>query len=87
MAHAFYPENGRAHFDEAERWSADSSPPGSVHLETVAAHEFGHALGLGHSAVPDALMTAYYRGYDPQMRLHDDDVAAIQKLYGMRVSL
>ncbi len=46
----------------------------------VAAHEFGHALGLSHSNVNSALMWAFYE-YKPDFELAYDDIAAIQVGY------
>jgi len=48
----------------------------------VAAHEIGHALGLAHSSVHGALMSRWHKDFDKDFVLPDDDVAAIQRLYG-----
>lgn len=86
LAHAFYPPPnagplaGDAHFDDAETWSVNL-PPSGIDLITVAAHEFGHSLGLRHSSVTNALMFAFYGG--PHRFLHQDDIDGIQALYGV----
>jgi hypothetical protein len=51
-------------------------------LFTVAAHEFGHALGLYHSSTVAAVMYANYTGQ--KSNLNSDDVAGIQAIYGAR---
>ena len=53
-------------------------------LFLVAVHEFGHALGLGHSTVPSAIMAPVYKyhnlsGFD----ISEDDIKGIQAIYGM----
>ncbi|XP_035785461.1 stromelysin-3-like isoform X1 [Anopheles albimanus] len=83
LAHAYFPVyGGDAHFDDAEQWTIDK--PRGTNLFQVAAHEFGHSLGLSHSDVRSALMAPFYRGYDPVFQLDSDDVTAIQTLYGPR---
>lgn len=83
LAHAYFPVyGGDAHFDASERWTIDSYS--GTNLFQVAAHEFGHSLGLSHSDVREALMAPFYRGYDPVFNLHEDDVYGIQALYGKK---
>ena len=55
-----------------------------VSLFAVAAHEFGHSLGLAHSAVSGALMFPYYQAMKDDFSLPHDDTAAIQLLYGAK---
>jgi hypothetical protein len=90
LAHAFYPSvppaaptaiMGDAHFDEAETWTVNvPTGSGKIDLVTVAAHEFGHSLGLGHSSVSGALMAPFYGG--PYRKVTDDDIAGVTSLYG-----
>ncbi len=48
---------------------------------TVAAHEFGHMAGLGHSNDEDALMFPSYNGARTILLLGADDIAGISALY------
>jgi hypothetical protein len=81
LAHAFYPSDGRIHFDDAETWTtatrSNSADPRD--LITVAAHEIGHAIGLGHSADSSALMYEFYSG--SHRFLANDDIEGITSLY------
>ncbi|XP_066258815.1 matrix metalloproteinase-14 isoform X8 [Euwallacea similis] len=85
LAHAYFPVfGGDAHFDATEAWSINSYR--GTNLFQVAAHEFGHSLGLSHSDVRSALMAPFYRGYDPTFRLDQDDIDGIQALYGKKTT-
>jgi hypothetical protein len=82
LAHTFYPAPpnaetiaGDMHFNAAEIWQVGSG----IDLFSVALHEAGHALGLGHSDDPDAVMYPYYK---MATGLTSDDIAAVQALYG-----
>ncbi|PSN48124.1 hypothetical protein C0J52_05812 [Blattella germanica] len=81
LAHAYFPlYGGDAHFDDTESWSVGTYR--GTNLFQVAAHEFGHSLGLSHSDVKTALMAPFYRGYEPHFSLDVDDIQGIQALYG-----
>ncbi|KAF6284549.1 matrix metallopeptidase 9 [Rhinolophus ferrumequinum] len=68
-------------FDSDKKWGF--CPDQGYSLFLVAAHEFGHALGLDHTSVPEALMYPMY-SYTDGPPLHEDDVKGIQHLYGPR---
>ncbi|KAH6938719.1 hypothetical protein HPB50_011993 [Hyalomma asiaticum] len=81
LAHAFFPRyGGDAHFDDEEKWTIDEYT--GVNLFQVAAHEFGHSLGLSHSDVRRSLMAPFYRGFEPGFQLDRDDIDGVQALYG-----
>lgn len=82
LAHAFFPRThreGEVHFDYDEHWTIGNNV--GTDLLQVAAHEFGHALGLQHSLEPDAVMCPFYSDSYP-LRLSEDDKKGIQYLYG-----
>ncbi len=80
LAHTFYPPPnaetvaGDLHFDMEEQWRIGND----VDVFSVALHELGHSLGLGHSDNPDAVMYPYYRR---STMLHQPDVVEIRRLY------
>ena len=91
LAHAYFPPPlalavpsiaGDAHFDDDEVWvvaAPGAAAANGTDLVTVAAHELGHALGLGHEPATDAIMNPFYNG---PRQLSADDVQGIQAIYG-----
>src|SRR5712691_1494792 len=82
LGHTFYPAPGNSepiagdmHLDADEVWRVGAS----IDLYSVSLHELGHALGLGHSDLPSAVMYPYYK---MSTKLSADDIAGIQALYG-----
>ena len=83
LGEAFYPPPlntgtvaGDLQINDGQNWNHTNG----YDLETVAIHEFGHALGLDHSKVAGAVMQAYYNGTN--QKLSADDTSGIQSLYG-----
>lgn len=86
LSHTFYPAPpnpepiaGDMHFDDSESWRAGTN----TDLFSVALHELGHALGLGHSDDPTAVMYPYYKIVTT---LAAPDKAAILTLYAAQNS-
>jgi hypothetical protein len=86
VAHTFYPYPlnpepiaGDQHFNNDESWKIGAD----VDVFSVALHETGHALGLGHSDSPGDVMYPYYR---MASGLGPGDIAAIQQQYAPVIS-
>lgn len=82
LAWAYLPDGSdrqlEVRFDLDEKWLLEPGEAGFL-LLNVAAHEFGHLLGLDHSRVSTALMAPFYNPHvaEPQ----DDDIARFRSLY------
>ena len=63
-------------------FAGSSGCSGGFYIEDIAAHEFGHALGLGHSTVTSATMYPSVSSCATGNRTLDaDDIAGVRALY------
>jgi hypothetical protein len=63
-------------------WNWTTGPAIQIDLQSVALHEFGHALGLNHSAQASAVMFASYPAGSDKRTPAADDIAGITAIYG-----
>jgi Matrixin len=58
---------------------------GEYDIQGVATHEYGHALGMGHSSDPNATMApSHSDNWIPSRSIEADDIAGIQSIYGVK---
>jgi hypothetical protein len=73
-----------------ESWTWHDGPlsePSGIDLQGIACHEYGHALGLGHSSDTNATMFPTAGGTGSGQRdLGTDDINGIRALYGVKAS-
>jgi hypothetical protein len=67
-------------FDPDWNWTTGS--PTQVDLESVALHEFGHALGLNHTGDGSAVMFASYPSGAQKRQPTADDIDGLNAIYG-----
>lgn len=62
-----------------------ASVSSGIDIQGVACHEFGHALGLGHTNVGGATMFPSISGTGVGQRsIEADDIAGVQSIYGVK---
>ncbi|CAF1325705.1 unnamed protein product [Adineta ricciae] len=81
LAHAYYPQDGRIHFDADEFW-IDAFDNSGVNFYLVAVHEIGHALGLDHNNDRGSIMFPAYNLHPRSNMLPNRDRESIKALYG-----
>lgn len=82
LAHTYLPPSGNVHFDVDEDWrlldEENQVSDEGISLYLVATHEIGHALGMLHTSVKQAMMYWYY---DSGNHIQKDDINGISQLY------
>lgn len=78
----------RTFYYECWKWEDGPEPDwspevGKLDLQGIATHEYGHALGLGHSDDPDATMYANTQDGKSHRTLEQDDITGVRALYGV----
>lgn len=71
--------------DASRPWTTDPADP-QVDLQSVALHEFGHMLGLGHSGDREAVMYGTYPRNSTRRQPTADDLAGILSIYGAAIN-
>jgi hypothetical protein len=60
---------------------------GTFDIQSVACHEYGHALGLGHSSSGNATMFPSVSAGSTALRsIESDDIAGVQFIYGVKTA-
>ena len=80
LAHAFAPTRGWFHYDADENWAINPTA-NAFDVESVAVHEIGHLLGLGHSQDRNAIMFPSIGPGQKKVNLGQDDINGIRALY------
>lgn len=63
-------------------WTWTTGGAANIDLQSVITHEFGHALGLNHSADGSAVMYPSYSAGSTKRSLAADDLAGMVAIYG-----
>lgn len=89
IAYAFYPTGGSGsgdmHFGDSWDWYTGNDTPGGTQIDlfSIALHEIGHAIGLGHYLDdPTSVMYPYYNAGTAKRELTPEVIAAAQTQYG-----
>lgn len=76
------PVAGDITFNDDYNWEiGDATGRGAYDIMSVAVHELGHSLGLGHSDYYDSIMHPSIGSSEIFSGLHWDDIVGIQSLY------